>query len=43
MSRVDLNQLFNRKAQDVRRFLVSRVTCDATAADLTPKAFLRLA
>lgn len=42
MSNVDLAQLFNCHAQDVRRFLVSRVACDATAADLTQETFLRL-
>jgi RNA polymerase sigma factor (sigma-70 family) len=43
MGSVDLTQLFNSYAPDVRRFLASRVTCDATAADLTQEAFLRLA
>ncbi|MEO5955758.1 MAG: RNA polymerase sigma factor [Nitrospiraceae bacterium] len=43
MSSVDLAQLFHCYAQDVRRFLVSRVACDATAADLTQETFLRLA
>ena len=43
MSSVDLAQLFNLHAQDVRRFLTSRVACDATAIDLTQEAFLRLA
>lgn len=43
MGRVHLTQLFNRYAPDVRRFLASRVTCDATAADLTQETFLRLA
>ena len=43
MGRVDLTQLFNSYAPDVRCFLASRVTCDATAADLTQETFLRLA
>ncbi|MGH7216748.1 MAG: hypothetical protein ACREIG_05885 [Nitrospiraceae bacterium] len=43
MSSVDLAQLFNLHAQDVRRFLTSRMACDATAADLTREVFLRLA
>lgn len=43
MSRVDLTQLFERHAQDVRRFLASRVACHAAAADLTQETFLRLA
>lgn len=43
MSHADLTQLFNHHAQDVRRFLASRVSCEATAADLTQETFLRLA
>lgn len=40
---MDLTQLFDRHAVDVRRFLVSRVACEATAADLTQDTFLRVA
>lgn len=40
---MDLAQLFDRHAWDVRRFLASRVACEATAADLTQETFLRLA
>jgi len=40
---MDLAQLFDRYAVDVRRFLASRVACDATAADLTQETFIRLA
>lgn len=40
---VDLTQLFDRYAVDVRRFLASRVACHATAADLTQETFIRLA
>lgn len=42
MNNVNLAQLFNCHAQGVRRFLASRVACDATAADLTQETFLRL-
>jgi len=40
---MDLTQIFDRYAVDVRRFLASRVACEATAADLTQETFLRLA
>lgn len=40
---MDLTQLFDRYSVDVRRFLASRVACEATAADLTQETFLRLA
>lgn len=40
---MDLTALFNDHAPDLRRFLASRVACQATAADLTQETFLRLA
>jgi len=43
MSGHDLAHLFNDHAPDVQRFLASRVSCEATAADLTQETFLRLA
>ncbi|HSE60595.1 MAG TPA: RNA polymerase sigma factor [Nitrospiraceae bacterium] len=43
MARADIRQLFDQLAPDLQRFLTSRVTCEATAADLTQEAFLRLA
>jgi RNA polymerase sigma factor (sigma-70 family) len=43
MSHADLPQLFDQHAPDLQRFLTSRVTCEATAADLTQETFLRLA
>lgn len=39
---MNLTELFDRYAVDVRRFLASRVACEATAADLTQETFLRL-
>lgn len=39
----DLPQLFEQYAADIRRFLASRVACNATAADLTQETFVRLA
>lgn len=43
MAHADLPQIFDRLAPDLQRFLASRVTCEATAADLTQETFLRLA
>jgi RNA polymerase sigma factor (sigma-70 family) len=40
---MDLAVLFNEHAPALRRFLASRVACDATAADLTQETFTRLA
>jgi hypothetical protein len=42
MFRADLLQLFDQHTPDLQRFLTSRVTCEATAADLAQEAFLRL-
>jgi RNA polymerase sigma factor (sigma-70 family) len=43
MSHADIRSLFDQHASDLQRFLTSRVTCEATAADLTQETFLRLA
>ncbi len=40
---MDLALLFNEYARDLRRFVTSRVVCQATAADLTQEVFFRLA
>lgn len=42
ITRTDLMHVFDDHAGDLRRFLLSRVACEATAADLTQETFLRL-
>ncbi len=36
------SHLFHRHQRDVHRFILSRVSCEATAADLTQETFLRV-
>jgi len=42
MIHMNLAQVFDQHEKDVHRFLISRVACEATAADLTQETFLRL-
>ena len=42
MIQLQVAHIFDQHKQDVKRFLISRVACEATAADLTQETFLRL-
>ncbi|WP_342349104.1 RNA polymerase sigma factor [uncultured Nitrospira sp.] len=42
MMQLQVAQMFDQHRQEVKRFLISRVSCEATAADLTQETFLRL-
>lgn len=42
MQRLDLNRLYLLHGQEIERYLLRRVNCSETAADLTQEAFFRL-